>query len=97
MDDCLAGFRAGRSTEEQVTNLRIFGEKSIKHGSKVFLNFVDYRRTLNRLWHDAIWAVLRTYGIDENIMRTLGQLYGKSRSKRGSERNLARGSHVVLR
>ena len=81
MGDCQAGFRAGRSTEDQVSNLRILGEKSIEHGSKVFLNFVDYRKALNRLWHDAIWAVLRKYGIDEHIMRALGQLYGRSTSK----------------
>ena len=31
--------------------------------------------------HDAIWAVLRKYGIDENVMRALGQLYAKSTSK----------------
>ena len=42
------------------------------------MNFVDFRKALNRLWHDAIWAVLRKYGIDENIVRVLGQLYGKS-------------------
>ena len=81
LDNCQAGVRAGRSTEERVTNLRILCEKYIEHGSKVFLNFVDYRKALNRLWHDAIWAVLRTYGIDENIMRALGLLNAKSTNK----------------
>ena len=47
LDDCQAGFRAGRSTEEQVTSLRILCEKYIEHGSKVFLNFVDYRKVLD--------------------------------------------------
>ena len=36
LDDCQAGLRAGRSTEEQATNLRILCEKYIEHGSKVF-------------------------------------------------------------
>ena len=81
MDDCQAGFRAGRSTAEQVTNLRILREKYIEHGSKVFLNFVDYRKAFDRVWHDAIWAVLRKYGIDEDIMRALEQLNTKSTSK----------------
>ena len=35
----------------------------------------------DRVWHDAIWAVLRKYGIDEDIMRALDQLYTKSTSK----------------
>ena len=77
LDNCQAGCRAGRSTEERVTNLRILCEKYIEHGPKVSLNFVDYRKALNRVWHDAIWAVLRKYGIDENIMRALGLLNAK--------------------
>ena len=81
MDDCQAGFRAGRRTAEQVTNLRILCEKYIEHGSKVFRNFVDYRKEFDRVWHYAIWAELRNYGIDENITRALEQLYAKSTSK----------------
>ena len=59
LDDCQAGFRAGRRTAEQVTNLRILCEKYIENGPKVFLNFVDYRKAFDRVWHNAIWAVLR--------------------------------------
>ena len=59
LDDCQAGFRAGRTTAEKVTNLRILCEKYIEHGPKVFLNFVDYRKAFDRVWHNAIWAVLR--------------------------------------
>ena len=54
LDDCQAGFRAGKSTAEQVTNLRILSEKYNKNGSKVFLNFVDYRKAFDRVWHDDI-------------------------------------------
>ena len=77
LDDCQAGFKAGRSTAEQVTNLRILCEKCIEHGSEVFLNVVNYRKAFDRTWHDAIWAVLRKYEIDDNIMRALEQLYVK--------------------
>ena len=42
-----------------MTNLRILCEKYIEHGPKVFLNFVDYRKAFDRVWHNAIWAVLR--------------------------------------
>ena len=80
-DDCQAGFRAGRGAADQVTNLRILCEKYIEHDSKVCLNFVDYGKVFDRVWHDAIWAVLMKYGIDEDIMRALEQLYTKSTSK----------------
>ena len=61
-----------------MTNLTKLCEKNIEHGSKVFLNFVDYRKAFDRVWHDAIWAVLQKYGIDEDIMRALEQLNAKS-------------------
>ena len=80
LDDFQAGFRAGRSTTEQVTNLRILCETYMEHDSKVFLNLVDCRKAFDRVWNDAIWAVLRKYGIGENIMRALEQLYTKSTS-----------------
>lgn len=78
LDDCQA---VGRGTVEQVTNLRILCENYIEHDLKVFLNFVDYRKAFDRVWHDTIWAVLRKYGMDENIMRALKQLYTKSTNK----------------
>ena len=46
-----------------------------------FLNFIDYKEAFDRVWHDALWAVLGKYGLDENIMRALEQLYAKSTSK----------------
>ena len=48
---------------------------------KVFLNFIDYKKAFDRVWHDALWEVLRKYGLDENVMRALEQLYTKSTSK----------------
>ena len=54
LDDCQASFRAGRSTAEQVTNLRILSEKYNKNGSKVFLNFVDCKKAFDRVWQNAI-------------------------------------------
>ena len=54
LDDYQAGFEAGRSTAEQVTNLRILCEEYNKNGSKVLLNFVDCRKEFDRVWHDAI-------------------------------------------
>ena len=47
----------------------------------MFFSFVDYRKVFDMVWHDAIWAVLRKYGIEEDIMRVLEQLNAKSTSK----------------
>lgn len=80
LDDYQAGFRVGRGTVEQITNLRILCENYIEHDLKV-LNFVDYGKAFDRVWYDTVWAVLRKYGIDESIMRAFEQLYTKSTNK----------------
>ena len=59
LDDCQAGFRAGRSTPKQkVTSLRILCEKYIEHGSNVFLNFVDYRKAFDRVIEMMLYGLL---------------------------------------
>ena len=46
-----AGFRPGRSTTEQIFNLRILCEKYLQHV------FIDFNKAFDRVWHAAIWAI----------------------------------------
>ncbi|XP_063616061.1 uncharacterized protein LOC134789360, partial [Penaeus indicus] len=48
LDDAQAGFRANRSTAEQVCNLRVIGEKYIEHQMAVHCNFIDYKKAFDR-------------------------------------------------
>ena len=41
-----AGFRAGRSTTEQIFNLRILGEKYLQHQQSLYHVFIGFRRPL---------------------------------------------------
>eukprot|EP00794_Sanderia_malayensis_P006629 gene6629-biopygen5401 len=60
----------------------------ISHPSKVLLknsmivynNFIDYKKAFDRVWHEALWAVLQKYGIDSNIMTCLKNLYANAKS-----------------
>ena len=50
------GFRAGRSTTEQIFNLRILGEKYLQLQQNLYHVFIDFKKTFDRLWHEALWA-----------------------------------------
>ena len=51
-----AGFRAGRSTTEQIFNLRILGEKYQQHQQNLHHVFKDFKKAFDRVWHEALWA-----------------------------------------
>ena len=70
-----AGFRAGRSTTEQIFNLRILCEKYLQHQQNLYHVF---KKAFDRVWHAALWATMRKYNISANLVRTIEQLYDKA-------------------
>ena len=73
-----AGFRAGRSTTEQIFNLRILCEKYLQHQQSLYHVFVDFKKAFDRVWHAALWATMRLYNINDNLIRTIECLYNKA-------------------
>ena len=49
-----AGFRAGRSTAEQIFNLRILCEKYLQHQQDLYHVFIDFKEAFDRIWHAAL-------------------------------------------
>ena len=72
-----AGFRAGRSTTEQIFNLRILCEKYLQHQQNLF---IDFKKAFDRVWHEALWATMRKYNINASIIRAIENLYDKAQS-----------------
>ena len=42
-----AGFKAGRSTKEQISNLRILCEKYLQHQQDLFHVFMDFKKVFD--------------------------------------------------
>ena len=61
------GFRAGRSTTEQIFNLRILCEKYLQHQQDLYHVFIDFKKAFDRVWHPALWATMKKYNIGANI------------------------------
>ena len=45
-----AGFSAGRSTTEQIFNLRILCEKYLQDLQDIYLVFIDFKKAFDRVW-----------------------------------------------
>ena len=47
------GFRTGRSTTENIFNLRILCEKYLQHQQQLYHAFVDFKKAFDRVLHVA--------------------------------------------
>ena len=56
-----AGFRAERSTTEQIFNLRFLNEKYLQHQQDLYHVFIDFKRAFDRVWHAALWVTTVSY------------------------------------
>ena len=73
-----AGFRAGRSTTEQIFNLRILCRKYLQHQQDLYYVFLDFKKVFGRVWHAALWATMKKYNISTNLIRVIKNLYDKA-------------------
>ena len=73
-----AGFRAGRSTTEQIFNLKILCEKYLQHQQNLYHVFIDFKKAYDRVWHEALWATMRKYIINASSTRAIENLYDKA-------------------
>ncbi|KAK2177531.1 hypothetical protein NP493_584g01040 [Ridgeia piscesae] len=80
IDEEQAGFRPGRRTTEQIFNLRILCEKYLQHQQDLYHVFVDFKKAFGRIWHAALWATIRQYNINANLIRMIQNLYDKATS-----------------
>ena len=54
LSDEQAGFRKGRGTSDEITNLRIIMSKAQEHQQQLFLCFVDFRKAFDSVQHEKV-------------------------------------------
>ena len=72
-----AGFIPGRSTTEQIFNLRVLCEKYLQHQQDLYHVFIDFKKAFDRVWHAALWATMKHFNINANLIRMIQNLYEK--------------------
>ena len=73
-----AGFKAERSTTEQIFNLRILCEKYLQHQQDLNHVFIDFKKAFDRVWHAALWATMKKHNISTNLIHVIKNLYDKT-------------------
>ena len=74
-----AGFRAGRSTTEQIFNLRVLCEKYLQHQQDLYYTYIDFSTAFDRFWHAALWANVKKYNISANLIRVIKNLCDRTK------------------
>ena len=82
-----SGFRKGRSCSDQIFVLRQLCEKMKEKGKKVWIAFMDLEKAYDRVDREALWQVLRIYGIGGRVLRGIMSFYveGKACVRVGGE------------
>ena len=75
-----AGFRAGRSTTEQIFNRRILCEKYLQHQQDLYHVFIDFKKAFDRVWRAALWATMKKYNISTNLIEVIKNLHNDATS-----------------
>uniref|UniRef100_UPI003EB93A31 RNA-directed DNA polymerase n=1 Tax=Klebsiella pneumoniae TaxID=573 RepID=UPI003EB93A31 len=63
------GFRRGRGCTDQIFAVRQVCEKYLAKGKEVFWAFMDLEKAYDRIDREALWTVLRMYGIGGRLLK----------------------------
>lgn len=76
-----AGFRQGRGTRDQITNLRVLMQKAREHQQPLYMCFVDFKKAFDWVSHDKLWMVMMDMGYPLHLIDLLVKLYRKQRAR----------------
>ena len=79
--DKQAGFRQGRGTRDQITNLRILIHKARERQQPLYMCFVDFKKAFDLISHDKLWVTMMDIGYPLHLIDLLAKLYRKQLAK----------------
>ena len=92
-----AGFRTGRSTIEQIFNLRIICEKYLQHQHDLYHVLIDFKKeAFDRVWQAALWTITRQYNIGNNLIHVIQRLYERATSAVFINGNIGDWFHTIV-
>ena len=72
--DVQAGFRKGRGTRDQKTNIRWITEKAREFQKNINFCFIDYVKAFECVDHNELWKILNEMGISDHLTCLLRNL-----------------------
>ena len=71
LPDAQAGFRKGRGTRDQITNIPWIIEKAREFQKNIYFCFIDYAKAFDCVDHNKLWKILKEMGIPTCPLRNL--------------------------
>ena len=75
LPDVQAGFRKGRGTRDQITNICWIIEKEREFQKNIYFCFMDYAKDFDCVDHNKLWKILKEMGIPDHLTCLLRNLY----------------------
>ena len=75
LSDVQAGFRKGRGTKDQITNICWIMEKAREFQKNIYLCFIDYAKAFDLVDYKKLWKILKETGIPDHLTCLLRNLY----------------------
>ena len=83
LPDVQAGFRKGRGTRDQITNIRWIMEKAREFQKNIYFYFINYAKAFDCVDHNKLWKILKEMGLPAHFTCLL--------------RNLCAGQEAIVR
>ena len=75
LPDVQAGFRKGRRTRDQITNICCIVKKAREFQKNIYFCFIDYAKAFDCVDHNKLWKILREMGLSDHLTCLLRNLY----------------------
>jgi len=73
--DVQAGFRKGRGTRDQISNIHWIMEKAKEFQKNVYFCFIDSAKAFDCVDHNKLWKILKEMGIPDHLTCLLRNLF----------------------
>ena len=73
--DIQDGFREGRGTRDQTSNIHLITEKVREFQNNIYFFFPDYAKAFDCVDHNKLWKILKEMGIPDHMTSLLRNLY----------------------
>ena len=75
LPDVQVGFRKGRGTRDQITNINWIIKKAREFQENIYFCFMDYAKAFDCMDHNKLWKILKETGIPDHMTCHLRNLY----------------------
>ncbi len=74
MSEEQGGFRKGRGCVDKICAMMLV-EEYFRKGKKLYSAFTDLEKTYDRVDREALWSVLKIYGVGRQLLKEIHAFY----------------------